>query len=421
MEPLVVGIHQRSAPIALREQLAFTENELPRALPALRRLVPEAAILSTCHRTELYTVDEPGDGGEALALRFLREWHGGGADQIVPYLYIKRGAEAAHHLFRLAAGLDSMVLGEDQILAQLKGALDAAREAETLGPILYRLLEGSLAAGKLVRAETGIACGHLSAVSVVLDLAREKLGGLAGRRILVVGAGATGELALKHLRDEPKVRVHLANRTAARAHDLAARHGAEPWPFEHLEDALAQVDLVLTCTASPEPVISTAMVGRATSRRLGTLPLMFCDLAVPRDVDPGAATLPGVLLYDVDCLHDLCAANREARVAEVARAEDLVESEVAAFLRWLHAQDRVPTIRALRDHAESIRATEVERALAQLPDLSPRQRRTVEALSASIVNKLLHQPMVSLKDPDAGNGLAVAARRLFDLQPLAGE
>ncbi|HXT36580.1 MAG TPA: glutamyl-tRNA reductase [Chloroflexota bacterium] len=418
---MVIGIHQRSAPVALREQVAFAETDLVSALPALRRLVPEAAIVSTCHRTEIYAADDPEGAAAGQALRFLRDWHGNVADQIAPYLYVKRGADAARHLFRLAAGLDSMVLGEDQILAQLKGALDAARDAGTLGPILYRLLEGGLAAGKLVRAETGIARGHLSAVSVVVDLARERLGGLAARRILVVGAGATGELALKHLRDEPDARLVLANRTAARADVLAAQYGAEPWPFERIVDALAQVDLVLGCTASQEPVISAAMVDRALGMRERGRPLMFCDLAVPRDIDPEAANLPGVLLYDVDCLHDLCAANREARVAEVARAEGLIEGEVAAFSRWLAAQDQVPTIRALRDHAESIRVTEVERALAQLPDLSPHQRRAVEALSASIVNKLLHRPMVSLKDPDVGNGLAVAARRLFDLQPVVGD
>lgn len=421
MEPVLIGVHQRSAPVALREQLAFSESDLARALPALRRLVPEAAILSTCHRTEVYTVDERAGDGADLAFRFLRDWHGGIADQIAPYLYVKRGADAAHHLFRLAAGLDSIVLGEDQILGQLKGALDAARDADALGSILYRLLEGGLAAGKLVRAETGIARGHLSAVSVVVDLARERLGGLAGRRILVVGAGATGELALKHLRDEPDTRVLIANRTAARADALARLYGAEPWPFEHLEAALTEVDLVLGCTASPEPVIRAEMVSRAMGTRKRDLPLMFCDLAVPRDIDPDAANLPGVLLYDVDCLHDLCAANREARAAEVARAGELIEGEVAAFSRWLAAQGQVPTIRALRDHAESIRVTEVERVLAQLPDLSPHQRQAVEALSASIVNKLLHRPMVSLKDPEAGNGLAMATRRLFDLQPLGGD
>ncbi|HVC80540.1 MAG TPA: glutamyl-tRNA reductase [Chloroflexota bacterium] len=418
---MIVGIHQRSAPVALREQVAFAETDLVRALPALRRLVPEAALVSTCHRTEVYAVDDGESDTAGLALRFLRDWHGNVADQVVPYLYVKRGAEAAHHLFRLAAGLDSMVLGEDQILAQLKGALDAARNAGTLGPVLFRLLEGGLAAGKLVRAETGIARGHLSAVSVVVDLARERLGGLAGRRILVVGAGATGELALKHLRDEGEARVLLTNRTNARADALASQYGAEPWPFEHLDDALAQVDLVLGCTASPEPVIGASLVQRALDTRERDRPLMFCDLAVPRDIDPQVATLPGVLLYDVDCLHELCAANREARVAEVARAESLIEGEVTAFSRWLAAQDQVPTIRALRDHAESIRVTEVERALAQLPDLSPHQRRAVEALSAAIVNKLLHRPMVSLKDPEAGNGLALAARRLFDLQLVVGD
>lgn len=407
--------------MALREQVAFAETDLVRALPALRRLVPEAALVSTCHRTEVYAVDDGESDTAGLALRFLRDWHGNVADQVVPYLYVKRGAEAAHHLFRLAAGLDSMVLGEDQILAQLKGALDAARNAGTLGPVLFRLLEGGLAAGKLVRAETGIARGHLSAVSVVVDLARERLGGLAGRRILVVGAGATGELALKHLRDEGEARVLLTNRTNARADALASQYGAEPWPFEHLDDALAQVDLVLGCTASPEPVIGASLVQRALDTRERDRPLMFCDLAVPRDIDPQVATLPGVLLYDVDCLHELCAANREARVAEVARAESLIEGEVTAFSRWLAAQDQVPTIRALRDHAESIRVTEVERALAQLPDLSPHQRRAVEALSAAIVNKLLHRPMVSLKDPEAGNGLALAARRLFDLQLVVGD
>ncbi len=421
LEPMVIGVHQRGAPVALREQVAFSDPDLPEALSALRRLLPEGAILSTCHRTEIYAVDDGEQGAEAKVLRFLQQWHGPVADQIRPFLYVKRGPEAARHLFRLAAGLDSVVLGEDQILSQMKGALDAAHQAAVLGPTLHRLLECALAAGKLVRTETTIARGHLSAVSVVLDLARQALGSLAQRRVLVIGAGVTGELALRHLRDEPEALVTIANRTASRAEALAGRYGARPWPFQHLRGALAEADLVLSCTSAPQAIIDAAMVAGAMADRDSDRPLLIFDLAVPRDVDPAAAAVTGVRLFDVDILHELCAANREARAAEIARADALIEVEVAAFARWLAAQERVPTIRALREHAESIRAREVERALAHLPDLSPHQRQSVEALTSSIVNKLLHQPMVNLKDPAEGSGLAVATRRLFDLRPLGGE
>lgn len=420
MQPLVIGVHQRNAPVALREQLAFTERDLPRALPALRRFVGEGAILSTCHRTEIYAVEDGNSDAESGAWRFLEQWHGQAAEQARPYLYVKQGSDAARHLFRLAAGLDSMVLGEDQILSQLKGALDAAHETAVLGPTLHRLLECALAAGKLVRTETSIARGHLSAVSVVLDLARQGLGSLAHRRVLVIGAGVTGELALKHLRDEPDALVTLANRTADRAEAVAARHGARTWPFDRLGEAVAETDLILSCTAAPSPILNAAMVAEAMEHR-GGRPLLIFDLAVPRDIDPAAAAISGVQLFDVDILHELSAANRETRAAEIARADALIETGVAAFAHWLAAQDRVPTIRALREHAESIRAREVERALAHLPDLSPHQRQSVEALTSAIVNKLLHQPTVSLKDPVAGNGLALATRRLFALQPSGGE
>lgn len=357
MQLVLIGVHQRSAPLAVRERLAFGAADLPAALAGLRERVDEGFIISTCNRVEICALVADAEQGRGSLLRYLGEWHGLDPADVARYAYSYAGEDAVRHVHRLAAGLDSMVLGEDQIVAQIKEALGAAQAAGAIGGAMHRLLHGALAAGKAVRTQTGIASGRLSVVSVAIDLARRTLGGLAGRRALVVGAGRMAELALKHLADEPGVVVTVANRTAARAQELAGRYGAAAVPLDWLEEALRASDVAITATAAPGVVID----------------------------------------------------------AEIQQAEAIVDEAVARYMEWWSAQRAVPMIRALRERAEAIRRAELERTLARCPELSEREREAIQALSAAIVNKLLHGPITTIKATGANRELLQAARELFDL------
>ncbi len=412
MQLIITGVHQRTTPILLRERLAFPQPALPAALHALRGAVDEGLILSTCNRVEIYGLVGGESHDEHALRRFLADHKGLPLDDLTPHTFTYTGADAVRHLFRLAAGLDSMVLGEDQIMGQLKAATAAAEEHGLLGQMLHRLTQSALAAGKLVRSQTGIGRARLSVVSVALDLARATLGSLSGQRVLIVGAGRMAELALKHLEDERPLAVGVINRTAERAQALAERYGATAWTCDELEPALRCHDVVICCTAAPNVVIEAPLAERAAAGR--ATPLLLLDLAVPRDVAREAAALPNVRLFDVDDMQAISAENRAARAAEISRAEALIEAEVAKFMEWWATQQVVPTIRALRERAEAIRAAELERALSRLPNLSEREQAAVSALSAAIVNKLLHQPITTLKNPDSGD-LAQAVQRLFQL------
>jgi glutamyl-tRNA reductase len=410
---VIVGTHQRTCPVVVRERLAFGAETMGEALRALRRYADEGFIVSTCNRVEVAGLVADGAEGELTLMRFLADWHGVPIEHLASHLYSFSGADAVRHLFRLAAGLDSMVLGEDQIMVQLKSALAEAQAAGATGQRANRLLHSALAAGKLVRTRTAIARSRVSTVSVALDIAREQLGDLRARRVLIVGGGKIAELALKHLHDEPPRSLVLINRTFERARDLAHGYGAQAQPFEQLEDALRQADLVVSCTAAPHVVIGAAAVERALAGR--GEPMVLLDLAVPRDIDPLVAELAGAQLFGIDDMRAIGEANRAARAAAVEQAEALVSAEVAKFMQWWATQQVMPTIRALRERAEAIRLAEIERTLAKLPDLSPRQQEAIHALSAAIVNKLLHQPITTLKDPDSDGQLARAVQQLFQL------
>jgi glutamyl-tRNA reductase len=397
----------------MRERLAFGAEAMREALAALRQYVDEGFIVSTCNRVEVGGLVADGPAGEQALTRFLADWHHVPLDHLAPHLYAFSGAEAVQHVFRLAAGLDSTVLGEDQVMVQLKAALAEAQAAGAAGQRVHRVLNSALATGKLVRTRTEIARSHLSTVSVALDIARDGLGDLRQQHVLIVGAGKITELALKHLRGEQPRMVTLINRTFARARELADAYGVQAQPFEQLELALRETDLVISCTAADDLVIDAEMVARA---RQGVVkPLLLLDQAVPRDIDARVKELHNVRLFDIDDIRVICEANRAARTAEVAKAEALVAEEVAKFMEWWAAQEVVPTIRALRERAEAIRQAEIERTLARLPDLSPQQQDAIHALSAAIVNKLLHQPIASMKNPDSGGQLARVVQQLFQL------
>ena len=409
----IIGTHQRTCPVVVRERLAFGAETMRAALLALRQYVDEGFIISTCNRVEVGGLVADGPAGQQALIRFLADWHHVSLEHLAPHLYVFSGVDAVQHLFRLAAGLDSTVLGEDQVMVQLKTALADAQAAGVTGQRVNRLLSSALATGKLVRTRTEIARSHLSTVSVALDIARETLGDLRQRNVLIVGAGKIAELALKHLRDAPPRTLTIINRTFARARELADTYDVQARPFEQLEAALRETDLVVSCTASPEIVIGAEIVERA--RQDVVAPLLLLDQAVPRDIDALVKALPNAQLFDIDDIRVICAANRAARTAEVAKAELLVAEEVTKFMEWWAAQAVVPTIRALRERAESIRQIEIERTLAKLPGLSPHQQDAINALSAAIINKLLHQPITSMKNPDSGGQFARMVQELFQL------
>jgi glutamyl-tRNA reductase len=306
-----------------------------------------------------------------------------------------------------------MVLGEDQIVAQIKQAMAAAQTAGTLGQILSKLLQSALASGKTVRSQTGIARSHLSVVSVALDMARQSFGTLSGRRVLIIGAGQTAELALKHIKSENPAQVTIANRTPERAAILAERHGAQVVALNDLGAALCHADVILSCTAAPQTVITSAMVAQA--RTNCQEPLLLLDLAVPHDIERAVAQLPGVKLFNVDDLQAICVANRANRAAEITHANTLVEAAVGKFMEWWGTRLATPTIRALRERAEAIRIAEVQRTLAHFPQLPEREQAAIQALSEAIVNKLLHPPISSLK-ANADAELIGAARQLFQVE-----
>jgi len=397
----------------MREQLAFGADTMREALLALRQYVDEGFIISTCNRVEVGGLVADGPAGEQALTRFLVDWHHVPLEHLAPHLYVFSGPDAVQHLFRLAAGLDSTVLGEDQVMVQLKTALADAQAAGVTGQRVNRLLNSALATGKLVRTRTEIARSHLSTVSVALDIARDTLGDLRRLHVLIVGAGKIAELALKHLRGEPPRSVTLISRTFARARALADTYGVQARPFEQLEAALREADVVVSCTAASDVVISVEAVERA--RQGMVAPLLLLDQAVPRDIDERVKAVHNARLFDIDDIRVICEANRAARAAEVVKADTLVTEEVAKFMEWWAAQEVVPTIRALRERAESIRQTEIERTLAKLPDLSQQQQDAIHALSAAIVNKLLHQPITSMKNPDSGGQLARVVQQLFQL------
>ncbi|MBC8160566.1 MAG: glutamyl-tRNA reductase [Roseiflexaceae bacterium] len=411
MQLVLTGIHQRTTPVALREQLAFDQSNLAAALAALRAQAHEAMILSTCNRVEIIAwMDDQADPAQLAT--FLTGWHGLQPEDIAPHIFTRTGEAAVHHLFRLAAGLDSMVLGEEQIMSQLKEAAQAATDAGALGPALRRLIDGALSAGKLVRSKTGIARLNLSVVSVAVDLARRANGGLGDQRVLIVGAGRMAELALKHLHARAGSLL-VTSRSPERAAALAVRFGVRSAAIADLPALIAASDVVFSCTSCSTPIIDREMAAQAAAGR--AVPLTLIDLAVPRDIAPEVAIIPQVLLFDVDAMRVICESNRAARAAEVSAAEQLVTGEVEKFEQWLASQKAVPTIRALRERAEQIRAGELERTLARLPNLGQREQELIGALSAAIVNKLLHQPISALKNPREAEEMMLAAQRLFQL------
>jgi glutamyl-tRNA reductase len=398
---VIVGVSHVSAPLAVRESLAFPADALAGALLSLceQTGASEAMILSTCNRVEVYA--HASSGPEAIA-EFLCATRGVAPASLTEHLYRVAGPEAVRHAFRVAASLDSMVIGEPQILGQVKDAYRVAEAAGTLGATLGALRNRSLAAAKRVRTETGIGHNAVSISYVAVELAKKIFGDLRDRRVLLVGAGKMSALAARHLVNGGARATVLGGRTFVRAEELAASLGGTAAPFESLRSELSRADIVISGTGAPGIVIHKADVEAARSARRNR-PLFLIDIAVPRDIDPQVAKLDGVFLYDLDDLKSVAEANLRERKKEATAAEALVEKEVREFLDWQDSLEVVPLLRQLRARGEEIRKGELDRVRRRLGALTPEQEQALEAATSAIVNKLLHEPTVRLKEA-AKNG-----------------
>jgi glutamyl-tRNA reductase len=413
-----LGLSHHTAPLAVRERLALAPLDASGLLRALLRTgaVDEAVALSTCNRTELYLVGDDAAAAELAALRALARRAGLAPGALRARMTVLRGSEAVGHLFAVAAGLESMVLGEAEILGQLRRAHELSRAAEACGPLADRLLRDALGAGRRARVETAIGRCGVSVSSAAVELAREALGSLAGRSVLLVGAGKSSEVTAKVLRSHGVGRLCVANRRRERAVALAGRDG-DAVPFEELDDRLARADLVLTATASPHALIDAAAVRRAMARR-GGRHLVLVDLAVPRDVDPAARGIDGVTLVDLDDVQRRVARNRDARRGEVGRARAILADEVERFERWRAAREAAPTVTALQAAGEAIVAELLDRNAPHWQSMSAADRERVAGMARAVARRLLHEPTLRLKqaarDGDPAPGRAV--RELFGLE-----
>jgi glutamyl-tRNA reductase len=402
---VVVGVSHRTAPLEVRESLAFPKERLRDALGRLRSEagLAEAMILSTCNRVEVYGRQGEGEATPAV-VSFFEAFHGRRPDELGSFLYHLTGEEAVRHAFRVAASLDSMVVGEPQILGQVKDAYQAAEEAGTLGSALNALRNRSLAAAKRARHETGIGANAVSVSYVAVELARKIFGELRDRPVLLIGAGKMSELAARHLVRNGARATVLGGRTFERAEDLARALGGRAAPFESLRQELARAEIVISGTGAAGMVVRREDVeaARAAGRHR---PLFLIDIAVPRDIDPETARLDGVFLYDLDDLKSVAEANLRERRKQAVAAEAIVEREVREFLDWQRTLDVVPLLVELRRRGDEVRRTELDKARKRLGPLTPEQEQALDAATAAIVNKLLHSPTVWLKEI-AKNGSA---------------
>lgn len=413
----MIGLSHKTAPVEVRERAAFSDEALKPALAEVVGIsgVGEAMIVSTCNRVELYCGID-GDDAAGAARRWFVGARGLGP-ALDPHLYAHAGEPAVRHLLRVASSLDSMVVGESQILGQVKQAYGAALEAGTIGPLLTRTLPRAFALAKRVRTETDVARSAASVASVAVELATRIFGDLAGRQVLVVGAGKMGDLSARHLKAAGIGALHVVNRTLERARELAVRLGGLPADWNQLDALLARVDIVLCSTGASEPVITRERVERVMRARKGRW-LFFIDIAVPRDVDPKVGELENVYLYDVDALQKVVDSNRAGRAREAEEAERLVDDELKKLQELELQLGVVPTIKLLRGRFLEVALAEVERTLGHLQTADERDRAQVRKLAEAIVGKLLHTPMTVLKREAQDNpesALAQTVRDLFDL------
>ena len=416
MSIALVGLSFRTAPVALRERLTLTHAALGQALADRAAADGEIMALSTCNRFEVYTADAASDPDEALtrARTFIETEGRADLAELTPHLYALTEADAARHLFTVAAGLDSMVVGEAQILGQVGDALQLALAHGTAGRQLAALARHAITTGRRVRSETAIGHGSGSISHAAVALARRACGDLQEQRVLLIGAGKMAEIAAQVLAEQSVGAVRVLNRDATRAAAVAGAIGGAAYDWAKLPEALAWADVVISSTGAPHTLIHAQTLTAIWPQR-DARPLLIIDLAVPRDVDRAVGDLSGVTLADIDDLQLSIDAGLRDRAAQIPQAEAIIADETARFMQRHSARDAAPTIAELRDHAERIRAHELQKALRRLNALDPQSQRAVEALTTAIINKLLHEPTMELKRHAGDPRFTQAARTLFGL------
>ncbi len=420
MELYCLGLSHKTAPVAVRERLALPEEQQAQVLKQLTERIPEALLVSTCNRVEFYVAAPTAEAAREVLFERIAAL---GGPEALDHLYEHVGDKALLHLFRVAASLDSMVLGEPQILGQVKDAFELAQKSGAAHGEIARACAAAFVSAKRVRTETGVGRAPTSMASAAVEMAKKLFGGLEGKTVLIVGAGETAELAARHLKTAGAGQLWVANRTFSRAEELSALVGGLAKPFEEIHSLLVPADVVICSTASPTPIFTKESVAAHLKARRHR-PLFMVDLAVPRDIDPRVHELEGVYAYDVDDIQKNVAENAAMRAAEAAKAEAIVAEELARYVRARALRDGVPVLGKLRDRANQIARAEVERTLSNLAHepLSEKARKSIEAMATAIVNKLLHQPTVKLRAVGTEDERLVdAAAELFGIDVGEGE
>lgn len=418
-EVILVGLNHRTAPVEIRERISFPEEDLERYLKALKSLpsLTEGFILSTCNRVEICAAVSNPEKGVNEIKDFIAVQHHLPLSEFEDTLYVLQGEELVRHIYRVASSLDSMVVGEPQILGQIKEAYRTAHATSTTGTLLNKLFHKAFFVAKRVRTETSIGNRAVSVSFVAVDLAKRIFAHLEGREVLVIGTGEMCELAAHHLVREGVKRVLVTNRTWERAMELAERFHGEAIPFSELPNALLRADIVISSTSSPDFVVKREEVSDIIKKRKNN-PIFFIDIAVPRDIDPQVNTIDNVYLYDIDDLQEVAEVNIKDRLQEARRAEAIVAIEVEKFCRWYESLEVVPIIVSLQEKMETMREKELAKTLAALPQLSSKERRAIEAFSQAIINKILHSPITQLKKTSwnsEGEAYVDMVKKLFQL------
>ncbi len=420
MKLLLTGLNHRTAPVEVRERIAFEERALPAALASLRQCpgLLEGMILSTCNRVEIAaTLDDDADSGGAVET-FLAESRSVERSWMTPYLYRYDGSDAIRHLFRVASSLDSMVVGEPQILGQLKSAYAMAKECGAMNGFLDLVMTRAFNVAKRVRSETDIGESAVSISYAAVELARDIFGSLEGKRVLVIGAGKMAESALRHLRRAGVSEILIANRTRARAQPLAEEFNGRIIDYENLTDALPDVDILLASSAAPHYILTRDQMRTVIGRRKNR-PMFLIDIAVPRNIEPEVNKLDNVFLYDIDDLDKTVQANIEGRNATALEAEEIIREEVERMMQRLKTREIAPTIVSLQEQLESVRMNEIERMRARLGTMTAQQEEAIDAITRGIINKIAHGPITELRrtasHPDHAH-LSDLIRRLFRLE-----
>jgi glutamyl-tRNA reductase len=421
-ELLLLGTSHKTAPLSVRERVAMPEGRAERFLRELAEHpeIREAVVLSTCNRTELYVVVSDPVEAETTVLGMLARQAGLRPTELLDGIYSHRNCDAARHLYRVTSGLESMIVGEAEVQGQVKRAYEAALAARTTGPLTNKLFRAALATGKRVRTETSIGAGGASVASVAVEAARGALGELGSRHVLIIGAGETAELTARALSEQGVSTIFVANRRRERAIALAKRFGGETVAFDALPRELGRADIVVASTASPHAIVGADELAVVTRARAGR-PLLLLDLAVPRDIDPDCASLPGVTLVDIDGLQAQVARTHSERRMEARRAEGIVEEEIQSFAGWLGSLEVLPTIAALREQADRLVAELLAENEPRWESLGDRDRERVEAMLRAAVKRLLHEPTQRVKalDADRRHARLSLLRELFGLDEPA--